>query len=408
MATVDESKVPITITFAHSFSQSDRIAFLNSVGVAYTKLHPNVTVVFDQLPGDTYEQKLALLLAGSNPPDAGLLFDSDAASWIAAGVPVDIGPALKANTAFNFADFIPSTYASWQRGDKIYGIPLSTSPEFIAYNIDMFKAAGVDTPDVMLSKNEWTYQNMAAAAKAIEDKSPAGSWGYVPFDNSLYEASEMGNAIEPPLRAYGAEFWSKDGTQCLLNTAGAVQAIQLLNDMAFKDKSMVPPGEQAGFENGNVAMEMAMLSRLANYQNVKFGWSIAPLPGGPAGAVSVFGQAVVSVFAKSPHIDVATDFAEFLMSPDNVNTMAQWFPPARASASFAPIAKKYPNLDPSVIKSVIQDGIMNGAITSDHPNIAKLQLAIFGDWNKLWVPNANIQAVTNDICTNDIDPLLVK
>lgn len=49
MATVDESKVPITITFAHSFSQSDRIAFLNSVGVAYTKLHPNVTVVFDQL-----------------------------------------------------------------------------------------------------------------------------------------------------------------------------------------------------------------------------------------------------------------------------------------------------------------------------------------------------------------------
>ncbi len=396
--TADPASQPVTLRFTIWSSNEKHLAMLKEIGDAYTAKHPNVTVQFDSIPFDDYTSKVTVQLAGGNPPDAGWLMETAAASWEEAGVLSDLAATIKNYPDYDFADFSKSALGLWEKEDKLYGVPFSTSPVFLTYNIDLFTAAGVDTPDQWIQKGEWTWETFARISKEIKDKGPAGSYGFVGFDGKMFDTQPWSTMV-PVMWAYGGDAWSADYKTCQLNGAESVKAVQLLHDMTFKDGSVVPPGENIAFASGTVGMTLHQLSRLTQLKEAPFKWGIAPLPAGPAGSKAVIGQAAIVVFDKSPNKEVAKDFVAFMTNKDGVTKMAAFFPPARASVLATDVlAQNNPNIDAAQVKSAVADGILNGRVLPTHPEFAKIDLAMRAEFDKMWVADANVQDALNKAC----------
>ncbi len=62
---------PVNLRFTIWSSNEKHLAMLNGFAQAYKAKNPNVSVQFDTIPFADYATKLAVQLAGSNPPDAG-------------------------------------------------------------------------------------------------------------------------------------------------------------------------------------------------------------------------------------------------------------------------------------------------------------------------------------------------
>src|SRR5579863_2909768 len=154
---------PVKLRFTVWIGPGPAMDMLNGIAAAYTKANPNVTVQFDTVDYSDYTTKVTLELAGSNPPDGGWILENSAPQFIGSGVMMDLAPTLKAYPNYDLADFEQPALGLWVSGDSIYGLPFSTSPILMLYNADLFKAAGVPTPNDMVKQGTWTWQAFSDA-----------------------------------------------------------------------------------------------------------------------------------------------------------------------------------------------------------------------------------------------------
>ena len=381
------------------------LALLNEIADAYQDIHPDVTVQFDTIPFGDYTEKVTVQLTGENPPDAGWIVESSALAFIEAGALVNLNPVLKQNPNYDFADFSEPALQLWVKDNAVYGIPFSTSPFFIFYNRNLFRSAGIETPDVLLSKGQWTWQTLAEVANNIANSTPPEIYGFESLDAGVYD-DRVWNTLIPIIWAYGGDAWDAKDARCRLNTAESVEAVQLYHKMVFVDGSAVPPGEDGDFYSGRSAMTIGQLSRVARLQDASFEWDIVPLPHGPAGEVPVIGQAAIAVFEAGKHKKQAADFAAFMTTKENVRAMAQFFPPARLSVLESDEFLQANKLVSSQsIQQTIIPAIHNGRVLPAHANFPEIDMVARPLFKNLWVSDANIEAVLTEICTA-ITPLL--
>lgn len=377
------------------------LKMLNGIAAGFTAMHPDVTVKFQTIPFNDYVQKLTLQLAGGDAPDMGWLAEASAPTFVKAGVLSDIGASLRADPGYDFADLSPAAMGLWQRGDAVYGIPFSNSPFIIYYNKTMYDAAGLEYPDALAAKGEWTWEKLAQQAAALS-KPAEGVWGFESVDGAGYDARAMHTLI-PIIRAYGGDAWN--GTTCGLNSPAAVQAVSLYHDMIFKAKSAVPPGEQGDFFTGKAALTMTQISRVSKLKDAPFKWGIAPLPAGPAGKVAIIGQAAVVAFAKGPHPKLAAEFIAYMTDKANTATLSAFFPPARASVlASAAYLSSNPAVTPEEMK-IVAEGIATGKVLPSHPAYPQIEAAMKPALDALWQPNADVKAALDGVCAA-IQPLL--
>ncbi len=381
------------------------LLMLNNIADAYRESHPNVAVQFDTIPFGDYIGKVTIQLAGTTPPDIGWVAESSAPAFIDTGVLADLGPSLKQNPDYDFADLSESSLQLWSDGGALYGVPFSTSPYLVLYNRDLFKEAGIETPDELLAKDEWTWAALAQSAKAIAEASPPGTYGFESLDAGVY-SNRVWHTLVPIIRAYGGQAWNDEGTECLLNSPEAVAAVQLYHDMVFVDGSAVPPGEQGDFYSGQAGMTIAQLSRVSRLEDAPFEWGIVPLPSGPDGRASVIGQAAIVVFNTSRYRDVAIDFLSFMTNKENVTRMAEFFPPIRDSVlESEAFLNANPLVDPDSMEQAVVMGIREGKVLPNHIEYPKIDMTARVQFESLWVTEADVEAVLTDIC-DSIAPLL--
>lgn len=370
------------------------LSMLNGIAEAFTETHPDVTVRFETIPAADYTQKLTFQLAGGNAPDLGWMFEDSIPAFIEAGVVADIGPALRETEGYALDDFSEPAMALWSKEDAVYGIPFSTSPFMIYYNKDMFDAAGLEDPLALAEKGEWTMDSFRAAAKALAESGDA--WGFEFKDGQGYDSRIM-HAIMPPIRAHGGYAW-QDG-DCGFDNPEAVAAITQLHEMIFADKSIVPPGEQGDFFSGSAAMTVNQISRASKMPEAGFAWGIAPLPSGPAGEAPIIGQAGISVFAESPNKDLATEFAAFMTNAENVATMAQFFPPARAAVLDSDAFIDANQLIPADQMAHVSGAIKAGRVLPSHEKAPQILAAMKPRFDALWRADADVPKALEAVCS---------
>lgn len=398
---------PVTLTFTVWTAAEAHLKLFNEIAAEYKKTNPHVTVNFQSIGFDDYVAKVTMQLAGGAPPDAGWILETSAPSFIQAGVLMDLSSTLKNNAAYEFADLSQPAMGLWQKNDKVYGVPFSTSPFFMIFNRDMFDKAGVESPDKLVAKNAWTWEAFAEAAKQIKAKSPAGVYGYESMDGQGYTARTWHTLI-PIIWAYGGDAWSADGTKCTVDSPESVTAVKLYQKMVVTDKSTPAPGEQADFYTGKAAMTTAQISRFSKLANAPFKWDIVPMPGGPKGAVPVVGQAAVGVFNASKNKAVAADFVAFWTNKENTAKLAAYFPPARKSVLDAgTMAKLNTQVSAASLTKAVDEGIKNGRVLPTHSEFTKIDLAARPAFEALWKPNADVQTALTGVC-KAIQPLMGK
>lgn len=377
------------------------LSMLNGIAASYTEKNPDVTVRFETIPFADYVQKITLQLAGGNPPDLGWLLESSAPTFVDAAVLADVSETLKSTEGYDFDDLSQGAMGLWQDGDAVYGVPFSTSPFIVYYNASLYDAAGLEHPDALAAKGEWTWERLKQDAAALAD-AEAGVWGFQSVDGQGY-GGRVVHTLIPMVRSHGGDAWA-DGT-CGWASDEAVEAVSLYHDMIFKDHSAVPPGEQGDFFTGNAALTVTQLSRVSKLKDSAFDWGIAPLPSGPAGEASVIGQAAIVAFAQGKQTDLAADFLAHMTSAENVAIMAEFFPPARNSVlEGEAFLTSNAAVSPEQMK-IVADGIANGAVAPGHVAYPQIESAMRPKFDALWKPDADVKAVLEDVCAA-IEPLL--
>lgn len=370
------------------------LKMLNDIADSFKQSHPDVTVTYETIPAADYTQKLTFQLAGGNPPDLGWMMEDAAPTFASAGVLMDVGPALRAAEGYDFGDFSEAALGLWVDGDKVYGIPFSTSPFMIFYNKTMFDKAGLEDPLALAAKGEWNMETFRDVAKKLTEANP-GKWGFEFKDGQGYDSRIM-HALMPPIRAYGGDAW-RDG-ECGFDDPEAVAAVQQLHDMVFKDKSIVPPGEQGDFFSGGSAMTINQISRASKMAESGFDWGIAPLPAGPGGEAPVIGQAAVVVFDKGKQKELAAEFLAHMTSKENVALMAQFFPPARKSVLESDAFTQSNKIIPAEQMAKVSEAIAKGKVLPSHERSPQIVAAMTPQVDALWKPDADVAKALAGVC----------
>ena len=392
---------PITLrfTFWIPLDHPSTVEVFQPLADAYMAEHSNVTIEFSFIPFADYEETIATQLSGNEPPDAGWIVEKSGPAFEDAGVLLDLSDVLKSDEDYNFADFSEPAMGLWTDGDAIYGIPFSNSPIITIYNKTLFDAAGLDTPDVLSANGEWTWETLASAAKTIKDET--GQTGFVSNDSSLYLTTGLEwGTIVPLLRAYGADIFSSDNV-CTFNSEEAVAAMTLLHNMIFVDQSVTPPGSETVFWGGEVGITFGQLSRLSNLDDAAFEWGIAPLPSGPAGDVSVIGQAAIVAFdgQNNTQQDTAADFVKYLTTQDGIAKLSAYFPPARLSVLESPeFLASNPRVSEEDMQSIVAAAIANGSVLTSHVNFPEIELIGATALDMLWSPDADVATTLETYC----------
>ncbi|MFN2136327.1 MAG: ABC transporter substrate-binding protein [Candidatus Promineifilaceae bacterium] len=373
----------------------------NEIAAGYMSEHPNVTAVnFQTIPFEDYTSKLTLQLAGSDPPDGGWILERTAPQFLASGILANIKPALDAYPDYNFEDFSQSALALWEDDNGVYGLPFSTSPFIIFYNADMFAEAGLPTPRELYANGEWTWDALRESVKTIHDEQ--GVYGFESVDAAIY--GSIWQTMPLIWRAFGGEPWDDQG-DCLMNSPETVAAFQFYHDLVYADGTAVPPGESGDFFSGQSAITIGQISRLSKLDGAEFNWDVAPLPAGPAGEAPAVGQAAFAIFNNSPDRDVAMDFMAYMTNEENSALLGQYFPSARQSVLNSDMfLNGNERLDADQMQYVV-DATINGRILPAQVNFSKIELAAQAALDQLWAPDADVQAVMDNVCET-IAPLL--
>lgn len=376
------------------------LKMLNGYAEGFKATHPDTTVKFEVIPPGDYTQKLTFQLAGGNAPDAGWLMEDAAPTFANAGVLEDLAPTLNAAKDYDLADFSKPAMQLWVSGNKVLGVPFSTSPFVIFFNKDMFDKAGLEDPLALAAKGQWDMTKFQEVAKKLTAAN--GKFGFEFKDGQGYDLRIM-HALMPPIRAYGGDAWANK--QCGLDTPQAVAAVTQLHDMVFKDKSIVPPGEKGDYFSGNAAMTINQISRASLMPNAGFKWGIAPLPTGPGGKSPVIGQAGIVVFAASKQKALAAEFVAHMTNKANVAIAAQFFPPARQSVLSSDAFVNSNSLIPPAQMKVVSDAIAKGKVLPSHEKSPQILAAMKPRVNSLWRADANVASALKAVCAA-IQPLL--
>lgn len=383
---------PVSMKISTWTSNKDQIALLQSFVDEFAKKKGiEINCEFETIPFAEYTTKLSLELQGSSAPDAFWLLETSAAAFLESNLLAPLDDAMK---EYNPSDFSAGAMALWCKNGKTYAIPFSTSPFFVLYNADLFAKAGIDTPEQMAANGTLTWDNFRASSKRIKDAT--GVYGYQTVDGGGYDARILHNLL-PIIRSYGGDAWNDKG-EVLINSKESVAAIQLFEDMLYKDGSVVPPGNQSDFYSGAAAMTVGQVSRVSKLKDASFAWGMAPMPAGPKGDVPVLGQAAIAANAKSKNGALAQELVAYMTNESCVARIAGIWPPARKSVLASEgFLKSNPLVSESRMKASVAASIMTGRVLPSHIQYPQIEVESKMIWDKLWKPNANVQQIADEV-----------
>jgi len=267
-----------TVTFS-SWVGSDPT--MKKMAADFHKLHPNITIQFQNVSADNASQKLTTQIAGGNPPDVAYV------------------DAFKTFVTYN---------------GHMWGLPIDGESTGLFYRKDLFAAAGISGPPTTWDEFQADVQKLTDPAKK--------QYGYEVF------APEAAYYWYPWLYQAGGDLLSADGKTVTFDSPEAQTAANFYTGLA----KYSPPDYlnsnsfdgRVAFAQGQVAMYMAgsWLAGTLHAEDPKIDdkWSTAPLPDGPAGCKTTIAGDSLVLLANSKNPDAAWLWIEYLSKPENLAT----------------------------------------------------------------------------------------
>ncbi|GAA1840260.1 ABC transporter substrate-binding protein [Agromyces salentinus] len=291
-----------TLTYA-IWDQNQQPA-MEKIAAAFTEEHPNVEVEIQLTPYKEYFTKLQTAVSGGAAADVFWMNGPNFQLYAGNGVlaPLD-------GDGIDPADYPEGLIDLYSYEGELYGAPKDFDTVALWYNTALFDAAGVEYPSA-----DWTWDDLKSAAAKLSDPA-AGVYGIAA---SQYGQENFYNSIAQA----GGEVISADGTTTGYDSPEALAGIELWTDLIADGSSPTAQqmtdtnpedfflsGKLGMFQNGSwAAIAYADNPDIAETVNV------APLPAGATGNQSVIHGVANVANAKSEHLELAKEFAEFASS----------------------------------------------------------------------------------------------
>ncbi len=140
------------------------------------------------------------------------------------------------------AQYYPSLLQSCQYKGSLKMIPFYYNVPFIYYRPDLFRKAGLPEPSP-----DWTWDDYRHDAKMLTERNPDGA---VEIYGTNVQAKWWVEWLSL-IRQAGGDALTQDG-QLEINSPATLQAVQLMHDLIYVDRSAPKPMDAPpnGFENG--------------------------------------------------------------------------------------------------------------------------------------------------------------
>ncbi len=269
---------PITISFWCNFTGSDGDVLREIVKNYNDTNKDNVTVEIDIMDYNTLQAKLPTAISTGNGP-----------SFVLAGI--ELMEQYKQNgmiepiddfwdvSGIDKSNYYENVLAKSYLDNVLYGVPMQYNLQYLYYNKDIFKAAGLDpeTPPT-------TLEELRTAAIACTDASKNQYGLGLPVDFGYYCMY---------LWANGGDVINADGTENLLNSPENISTLEWIQKLANEDK-VSPEGLTAVeadtmFQSGQLAMYTSGPWNINGLNQLGMNYGITAIPAGTAGAYSAEG-----------------------------------------------------------------------------------------------------------------------
>ncbi len=279
----------------HDWQQDPDDKFYGPWLKAWDEKHPNIKIKREWFPrSDMHTKQLALAATGQIGDIVRANVAPMTAELRAKEVIQPLDPFIKADKEWAENDhkqFWPGNIATYTIQGQQWAYPVVGHPGCLHYyyNIDHLTAMKAPMPPVDLEKktfdsSKWKMEDMLTLVKAAQK---VGSDGRV----TTYGIQPClgGEGTVAVLRAFGGNYYSDDGTKCLINTPESIAGLEWLSDYYNKHKVAIPvetnPNYQQTFPGGLVAVVVltAVAGTIKNVVGDKFKWAVVPPPIGPIG-----------------------------------------------------------------------------------------------------------------------------
>lgn len=312
--TSGEPVAPVTLTFWHGYTDAE-LDWMDAAVAEWNGQNPNIQIKSLFVNNDDALKKLTVALQGGQPPDITYQYGSSLPQVAAAAGLVDLTQWVQ-SPDLNWDDFIPGARTAATFEGKVLGIPALIDNLAIVYNKALFDSAGFAYPS-----DQWTWEDLRAAAKGLTDPATKQFGFSYPMDAS---EDSVWHYI-PLLWQNGGSILTPDNTQAAFNSPQGVTALQTLTAMAVDDESVfldIQNSPYTGlFNSGKIGMLMTGPWDLSSFGDVDYG--VATLPGTNGDHQSIAGPDMWCVFDNGDgRAQAAQQFLAWLTSPDQIKKEA--------------------------------------------------------------------------------------
>lgn len=367
----------------------------------------NVDVVMSPL--DSYDQKLATMIAANEEADVFWVPEYSTPQYILDGMCMDLSEYME-DAEYDFADFIEGQQNHYLYDGKLWGVAFSGAPLVMFYNKDIFEAAGEKTPTELYEAGEWTVDAMIELAKKLTD-AEKGIYG-IDFTRQG-DWANWDVVMNPVTRLYGGQPWSDDYTTVLMNSEETKKGFETFCKLMFEDKAHAMPGTIVDFKAGQLAMCPDLYNVMKNFGTVDFAWDVVPMPINEKGiSTGWLGSAGYAVYSGTKKPDLAKAYVKYMTTKEMIDTLQFTYVPTRTSVIGGEAYKTgkdgaFVTANEKAFEYTIVKGFEGMAVKMPHPKYNNLSQII-----KEYLDLAYAQAVSPsdalDMMAEEMDAFMVK
>lgn len=304
-----------------AWGNPQQIAIEQELVDEFNRKNPDIQVKFFRVPANSYLNKAVVMLASRTAPDVIRIDHFNFPQLVKKDYFLDLGTLMANDKTFHPGDFFPWTIAEGMYQGKPYGLNTMSGGVILYYNKSMIKDSGLEDPNDLAKRGEWTYDRFRLHAIAMSRYDRSGRALRFGCEVPTFPFTALA------IWAFGGEVLSPDMKQCLLASPAAIRAYQFFVDLRWKDRCAPTPSDAANgsftFESGKLGMQFGWMGNSPRY-NAKirsFDWDICPLPSGPKGNISIVKGNQLVISSESKHPQEAWRLLRFLTSPEIENVL---------------------------------------------------------------------------------------
>jgi multiple sugar transport system substrate-binding protein len=341
---MSEAEMPeeVTLTFAATSATGNVLEARNRTLGKFSDLFPHITVEREELPHSQFWVKIPVEIAAGNAPDVITLpYLEQAVTFAAKGMLAPLDSYIKGENGLDLANWYPEVLELGAYGGKQMVLPQMMMLTGLGYNKDMFDAAGVSYPT-----DDWTWNDLLAAAKKLTLDVNGNNAESKQFDDERIEQWGIytwwwNSDFDLYLWTFGGDWLNAAGTDCLLDSPQAIEAIQFYGELTQKhhvapyQRELHPAHGHGPMMDKKVAMAFVDIGNINNIDGSGINWDMSVVPYkkdvGKRTAF-MFGDGV-AVLEKSQNKDAAWNLAKFVASEWDTELAKTGFgfPPTKAA-----------------------------------------------------------------------------